>query len=348
MFYSTVAYILAFLIYPIPILAQLAPTTDVGGLPAFDNSNYPPDRNYTEVCWLTAHNAFSSKAEGWFYAQQNLSLQDQFNYGVRSFMIDLWWYDPAWLLNPQALVTLSPGPSSYVCLCHDNGVLSQFQRGFSAPTPVSEFFSQVRDWLNANNQAVITLHLEDRLDNGPLGPAAAIEGLLRDAGLLDFVYRPGTQDVQDWPTLGQMRTTGKRLIIFSDKRSDGMINVASYRETKYDLGEFPNCEMRGEGRNSNGQRKLFLLNHFYKVSLPSIYDYKGVNSCEEIRRRLESCSQSQRLLPNFIAVDYVEQGDALQIVQLLNTVKANHFQAPTPTYINILNQCTPHPMHDEL
>lgn len=375
--YPILVYILAFLIYSIPALASnstntttnstaatlnsTSPTATTGvilrdnGLPTFDNASYPDSRNYTEVCWLTTHNAFANTVEGWkIHAQQNLSLQDQFNYGVRSFMIDLWWWTPLF------------GGKPYVSLGHGEPYTNYFQRGYSAPVPASEFFKQVKDWLNANNQAIITLHLEShlRLEDGyivkfpnpiPKGsvPSDAINQLLTDAGLLNLVYRPAQdtigqrgsdrRDAWKWPTLGEMRKSGKRLVIFSDRRTDDdpngetagripnrILNVGSYRETTYGVVDSQNCEMRGEGRDRGKIRPLFLLNRYYSSSFfPSITNFRDVNSCSNLKSQIEKCSLSEGILPNFIALDYVDQGDALAVVQAINKIAPAGFKKAT-------------------
>lgn len=49
-----------------------------------------------------------------------------------------------------------------------------------------------------------------------------------------------------WPTLGEMRAQKKRLVIFSDKIEDtgyGIMYVSSTMETKYDISDYPNCEI---------------------------------------------------------------------------------------------------------
>lgn len=74
-----------------------------------------------------------------------------------------------------------------------------------------------------------------------------------------------------------MRRDGTRLVIFSDNPEDGMINVRAYRETKYSLTAFPNCEMRGEGRDKIKIKPLLLMNHFYSRSV-MIGNYNDINT----------------------------------------------------------------------
>jgi len=114
-----------------------------------------------------------------------------------------------------------------------------------------------------------------------------------------------------------------------------VLHVSNYQESKYNLQESPNCEMRGEGRALHQGRvhpkdypklsQLFLLNHFYNDFFPYLMgtkkDYHTINAVEHIARRIDVCEQQIGRLPNFIAVDFVEMGidgGAKQCVQNIN------------------------------
>ena len=134
-----------------------------------------------------------------------------------------------------------------------------------------------------------------------------------------------------------MRQNNKRLVIFSDNGADtaprifplasGIFSASEYRETQYDLGEFPNCEMR-VGRHpsaqAGGTSRLFLINHFYKGSFatgemtyhqinnPFANSLKGKYAKQgprDIATRSEDCLIQEGIYPTFIAVDFVEEGD---------------------------------------
>ncbi len=49
-------------------------------------ATYTDERPYSQVAWLTSHNAYANARDGWFYTQQTGGIKEQFDYGVRSFL----------------------------------------------------------------------------------------------------------------------------------------------------------------------------------------------------------------------------------------------------------------------
>jgi hypothetical protein len=209
---------------------------------------YASYRPYNEVCWLTTHNAFANSADAWKYSQQNLSFQEQYNFGVRSFMLDLAWYK-------------TDSGNTYIALCHEGTLRSKpwcpstrfFRGGKTNPISLKNYFLQIKQWLDGNPEDIITLHFESYL--GPTG-GSELRNLLQETGLEDYLYMdkfpknftttthlkwPGNHKVPlQWPTLGQIRKTNGRLVIFSNNLDDEMLSVTSYSETAYDLTASPN------------------------------------------------------------------------------------------------------------
>jgi hypothetical protein len=295
---------------------------------------YPDERHYNEVCWLTAHNAFANAPDGWIYDQQTLNFDEQFEYGVRSFMIDLHWYD-------------SSSEGRYIALCHEdnefkkrtgnalgigfeNCFLTRGSLGGELPKPASYFFTKVDKWLRENPKSIITVHIESYLG---ANSAKELEKIFTETGVAEFIYNsPIGSPSSKWPTLGELRNTNKRLIIFSDNQGDKCIPVNAYRETKYNLKEFPQCELRGEGRHSSAL--LFVMNHFNSISFEMIDFWPGANSFIEtnaydaILSRVNICYRKENRLPNFIAVDFVESGShggARAVVATLNKLSPENF-----------------------
>lgn len=352
---------------------------------------YSDDRNYTEVCWLTAHNAYANYEDGWvMYYQQNSNFENQYQFGVRSFMIDLYWYHPK-------------GKRPYIAMCHETSgdndggcVLSSLMRvdwEQKGPESLEFFLLQIKAWLQKDQRAIITLHLESYLkdidwldDKGEKRTLRGLEELqriFRKVGLDEYLYVPihlmrDSSVVSEWLTLGEMRVQNRRLVIFSDRKTDGVIYTKSYRETQFDLHSFPNCEMRFDNRdnstlNSPMRKKLLVLNHFYSLStqttslyyrgfagiVSQIYDayqygikrvfdvYSTINSFHKIMSRVNQChgSEDQGMLPNFIAVDFVEVGGARKVVTKLNQRPKKDFH--TPAVAMGVEEDEPHG-HDEL
>lgn len=304
------------------LLSQEGSASIFGGpLPVEDVSDA---RFYNQVAWLSAHNAFNNREDGWWINNNQLwSYEKQYQLGVRGFFLDLYWYDPG------------AGVKSYIALCHENehqiglffgGCPLTLATRLGAPPKFETFLKHVKGWLQKDPATIVTLHLENYLGTHNKEP---LNALLEKTDLAKFLFKKtNTGKIEQkihWKTLEEMRRTNQRLVIFSDSKADGFINVESYRETKYDLDEFSDCEMRGEGRSSTSD--LFVLNHFYAFPRSLMRNYVNINSFETISNRIVKCCQEQGRLPNFIALDFVEQGEAGKIISRLNKL---NFSQPDP------------------
>ncbi|MDQ8154315.1 MAG: hypothetical protein P3B98_06590 [Gemmatimonadota bacterium] len=56
----------------------------------YDDSALPEDRRFDQVTFVTAHNAFATSQGGWIYAQQEYTLAQQLQLGVRGLMLDIY------------------------------------------------------------------------------------------------------------------------------------------------------------------------------------------------------------------------------------------------------------------
>jgi hypothetical protein len=285
------------------------------GLPAVRNllSTYQDSKSYKDLSWLTAHNAFSNHEDGWIYAQQAMSISHQFEYGVRSFMVDLHWYDPDG----------KPSATSYLALCHDRCTKSLVS-GFTSltpPTKVFDFFVQVATLLRNNPQDIITLHFESYSQSlgRPLTHSGwrALQRLFKASGLIAYLSTISPNDSK--LTLGYMRANNKRLVVFSDRRADtidpsspqnstGIFHTTEYMETEYNLRAFSQCEIRKDNR-ALIPTNLFVMNHFHRASyVGSSKDYNQMNDYSRIAARVNLCRSQNGIFPNFIPVDFVEEG----------------------------------------
>lgn len=281
----------------------------------WDELIYGNDRAYHDVTWLTAHNAFSSKEEGWLvHYQQNLNIDHLFDYGVRSFMLDIHYY------------------KDDIYLCHEDcGSFVQFpQRG--VPEVVMEY-KKLEDWLinlktilESNPNEIITLHLENYVKSSDVEQLLAKLDLKKHLVTMD----PNSSDLK----LGKMRKDGTNLVVFNDYAYDrkhrslnlieGIHPTTLYKETHYSLEEDFKCKMREDFRATPGNKniKLFLFNHFPAVSNDIVNDYKW------IMNRINICKGNNLSFPNFIAVDFVEKaihcGDAKDAVIMTNFLNKFH------------------------
>ena len=190
-------------------------------------------RRYDEVSYVTTHNAMSAADEpGWFLAEQPHGLTSQLDGGARAAMIDVWAARPAGrgvsslsvnleegraqleeafgeavvessLRLVEAVVGPASGPAA-LYMCHG---LCEIGATELAPT-----LGALRAWLDANPDEVVTLIVENHV------PADEIGQAFEEAGLEPYLYTP--TDGQ-WPTLAQMITSGRRLVVMTEEDSGG-------------------------------------------------------------------------------------------------------------------------------
>jgi hypothetical protein len=241
------------------------------------------DKRYNEVAYLTTHNAFNSKQDGYLFPNHKSNISEQLNNGVRGLMIDV--YD-------------------------DNGTTVVYHAyKFLGSKPLSIYFNDIKYFLDNNPNEIITIILESYTSSN------AIENEIIKGGLLKYLH---TQEINSlWPKLQTMIDSNKRLVIFSDK-NDANKDQSWYHyiwnfaiENKY--GEI-NCEFnRGSPTNS-----LFIFNHFITSLTGNKNNAKNVNSFNYLMNHIFNCKNLKNKFPNFITVDFYEIGESIDVVDKLN------------------------------
>lgn len=284
--------------------------------------------------FATTHNSFgAADVPGWLFPNHQRGVRAQLEDGVRGFMLDVLGGYPVGdrvktdldssavsreklerVLGAEGLDAalrirerLLDGEESGrdVFLCH-----GLCELGAQRFVPV---LREIRDFLILHPREVIVLILEDTV------PASDVERAFQDSGLLDLVYRGAVS--APWPTLGEMVESGGRVLVLGENDTAG---VPWYhpawevcQETPYHFGspeEFSNQPNRGGTGGS-----LLLMNHWVTTpptSRPS--DAVLVNSRAALESRLGQLVKERGRLPNFIAVDFYQTGDLLEVVEELN------------------------------
>ena len=266
---------------------------------------------FINTSYVVCHNSFANYQDSYkINPQQTYNLKTLFQNGVRGFMIDLHYHN------------------NEISICHEvtpqktlPGSCYTTQWVFMATVmKLESFLIFLQDLVIKNPEEIIILFLESYV------PMKEVEALFTKTNLTQFILKtnPNTPGL----TLGDILNKKTPLIVFSDYANpenrhliDGFFHTKNYRESKYDLSEYQGCEDRGEASRTkyhekeyNGQQiNLFLLNHFYKTSLNfkalGTSTYHNINDYHSIQERGIKCQKEFSLFPNFIAVDYVEEGN---------------------------------------
>jgi hypothetical protein len=342
----------------LPALALGAAAVLVVGLVAFDAA--PADRQvsvasaaagtcngYTELCsrrydqvaFPATHNAMSAADEsGWFIPEQPTGVIGQLDAGIRVLLIDTYYGQ-----NTDRSNLVATAPESHAEALADaealygaNVVASALRlRDALIPKPVGPvtpflchglcelgatawepLMEQVRGWLVSHPRQVVTFFIQDAVS--PADTAAVFE----KAGLMPYVHTqpPG----QPWPTLGQMIDSGRRVVVLMEDHGGGstypwlLQGFDWVQDTPYSnpTPAALSCALnRGSASNP-----LFLVNYWLNRYQSLVSDARLINAYGEFWPYVSRCRTERHRLPNFVAVNYYEQGDLFRVVDRLNGV----------------------------
>jgi hypothetical protein len=223
-------------------------------------SNTQPCNNYVEFCNRKYSNITEVAAHNSPFTRQNNAARNQ-EYPVTQQL-----NDGIRVLQGQA--HLVNGTLYY---CHTSCDL--LNEG-----TVEDYLRQVTAWLETNPFEVITIlfgnyNWADKDSNGdPLVSSIDFDSPIRSSGLIDHVYQPPktAMTIDDWPTLGQMILSRKRVVTFIDYNYD-TTNVPymlwqyfSVWETPFSPTnfDFPCTIGRPEGiSDEQAKNMMYLANH---------------------------------------------------------------------------------------
>ncbi|KAI8975895.1 PLC-like phosphodiesterase [Trametes punicea] len=267
------------------------------------------NRSYGNVTFMGAHDSFAFSDDPLALARdQEVNITAQLNLGVR-------------LLQAQAHVK-----DGVLHFCHTSCTL------FDGGT-VEDYLKEVNSFLQANPNEVLTL-----LFTNPDG--ASLPDLwdppFQASGVAALAYVPPQIPVKqsDWPTLGDLIDSGKRVVVFLDAGADTDRSVPYILpefemiwETPFSVTDpsFPCSVDRIKGPLST-EDHMYLINHSLNknvldtgiiVSDPS--DAPTTNSVNSILQNAAGCEQfAAGRAPNFVLLDFVNLGQGLDAVNQLN------------------------------
>ncbi len=245
-------------------------------------------RRYDEVVYPTTHNAMSNGQDGWQNPNQDFNLARQLADGVRGLMLDAHeWGDG-------------------VLLCHAFCPLGSL--------PLADGLRIIRTFLHDQRGEVVTIIFESYVTPEEMATAFAASGLDR--------YVHAHVAGEPWPTLREMIDADERVVVFTD---DGGATYPWYLdvwanayETHYQaetIADFSCAPNRGDPQNP-----LFIFNHFLTQTLAVPDQAPTVNANPFLLDRARECMQADGSLPNFVTVDFYDQGDLFAAVRALNNL----------------------------
>ncbi|KAG8219632.1 PLC-like phosphodiesterase [Butyriboletus roseoflavus] len=247
-------------------------------------------------------------------ANQDYNITQQLNDGIRMLQVQ------------------THNLSGVIQLCHTS--CSLYNGG-----PLSTYLATVKTWLDANPNEVLSLLIVNSDDF----PPTAYDTVFKGAGLDAMAYAPSSASIPatQWPTLGTLIDSGKRLVTFMDASAD--FNSVPYIideftnvwESPYDVTTTFDCTVnRTQGDTST---QMYLINHFLDTLIlgqpapdpAQANQTNAVSGQNSLGQQVDLCVTEYGRNPNFMLVDFYEYGGG-SVFKVAATANGVTYSPTTP------------------
>jgi hypothetical protein len=195
---------------------------------------------------------------------------------------------------------------------------------------VSAYLTKVKTFLDQNPHEVITF-----LFTNPEGVSVLTvwQPIFEQVGLMPYVYVPPHVPMKydEWPTLGAMIDTGKRVVVFMDADANTtevdfiLDEFSMIWETPYGVLDpsFP-CSIDRIHSPLSAADHMYLINHMLNKDLLGAIvsdplDASTTNGVTSVLNNAYNCTPlGDGRAPNFILLDFVDVGNAFHAADILN------------------------------
>jgi len=291
------------------------------------------DRRIDQVSFPATHNAMSNaQIPGWMFPHQSVDFTGQLQYGIRALLVDIHYGFPG---GSRIKTDLEGEGATQEKLVGAVGVegfeaaqrirnrlvgVDEGRRGLYfchafcelGAYPVAPALRDIRDWLVANPGEVLLLVIEDYVSPEEIASA------FKESGLLEFVY---TGPITPWPTLRSMILSGGRVLVFTESGKPGVEWLhpafASFQETPYTFHAPADFSCKPNRGGTSGT--LFQVNHWIETTpAPRPSNAEIVNTYDALLDRATKCERERGLKPTYLAVDFGDIGEIVNITRTLN------------------------------
>ncbi|KAJ5921702.1 hypothetical protein N7454_009176 [Penicillium verhagenii] len=264
-------------------------------------------RSYSNITFIGSHDsAFVGSLP---QQNQNINITAQLDMGIRYL---------------QAQTHKSLLDDSVLELCHTSCLLED-------AGSLEAYLATIKGWLDDNPNEVVTV----LLTNGDSLDISIFGSTFVSAGIDTYAFVPSYEPLAyaDWPTLGDLIDSGKRLVAFLDygankSKVDYILDeFAYYFETPYDVTDstFSNCSIdRPAGASASG--RMYLVNHYldldiFGIDIPAREAATTTNAATgdgSLGAQATECEALWDHVPNVMLADFVDKGQVIEAQNDLN------------------------------
>jgi hypothetical protein len=271
------------------------------------------ERKYGNVTFLGSHDSFAFSGNPFALARtQEVEIDAQLTLGVRML---------------QAQSHMNNGKLHF---CHTTCGL------FDGGT-VEAYLDRVKHFLDRHPNDVLTLVFTNPEN---LSVQKVWKPIFDKTGFTDMAYVPPqpVMSRDDWPTLGEMIESGKRVVVFLDKGAEARTEPAvdfilpqfqMVWEDKYDPTDSKfRCKVDRTAGPLAPSQQLSLINHNLNANIfpigrgiliPDRLDSPRTNGVNSILSHSSHCAPfNDDRNPNFVMLDFVNVGQGMEAVNRLN------------------------------
>jgi len=286
-------------------------------------------RRYSNVTFIGAHDSFAFSWDPLALARdQEVNITTQLNLGVR-------------LLQAQA-----HNNSGELHFCHTNCLLFDGGR-------VVDYLKTVKTFLDANPNEVLTL-----LFTNPEGLSVKTvwKPAFDEAGITPLAYVPPIIPIKqsEWPTLGEMLDSRKRVVVFMDANTNTTLvdfilpEFGMIWETPFSVTDanFPCSVDRIHGPFTT-EDHMYMINHSLNKDLLNSgiivsdpLDAETTNGITSIMNHVNGCAPlGGGRAPTFILLDFINIGKGFVVADILNGFSVPRNETAQPGTGGIVNGC---------
>ncbi len=297
------------------------------------------DKRFDEVVIAASHNSMSVADGTWYLAEQPKDMVSSLDDGIRGLLVDTWYGQPA--ANGRAITADRSVAAAEQQLLQTHGpeVVASVRRTIdrvrnTRPTgPVAPYFchtvcelgatamapemARLNTWMDAHPREVVVMFIQDTVT------PQDTDAVLRAAGLAEKAYAhpAGAQ----WPTLGQMIESNKRLLVLMENHGGGAelpylhqgFDLVQDTEYTFDTAADFTCTLKRGQPDS----PLFNINHWLASFAKLVSNAEQVNAYDVLKARVDDCRDVRGRTPTMISVNWYDHGDLFRVVDELNGVE---------------------------